>query len=170
MRRGLRSAAASWRRASASWCWRSVIRCRSASTAARAASRSGWTLAVEWLEPVGDGASRCRLCGVVGRFGELSASGGGGGVGSVVGDDVVEEVACGVEVVVVGDDEELVGVAAAGGADVEAASSGCGGDEFDADVDGVGLVAVFGGGVAELDVLGDVVVRAGRRDRRRVGR
>ena len=83
--------------------------------------------------------------------------GGCGGVGAVVGEDGVEEVAGGVGVVVVGDDEELVGVASAGGADVQAASARGGGDEFDADVDGVGLVAVFGGGVAELDVFGDVV-------------
>ena len=42
-------------------------------------------------------------------------------------------------------------------ADVQAAACRRGGDELDADGDGVGLVAVFGRGVAEADVLGDVL-------------
>ena len=54
---------------------------------------------------------------------------------------------------VLGDDVDAVLVAAAGGADVQAAVGGGGGDEVDADVDGVGLVAVLGGGVAEPDML-----------------
>ena len=48
-----------------------------------------------------------------------------------------------------------------GGGDVQAAVGGGGGDEGDADVDGVALVAVLGGGVAEPDMLGHVVGAAG---------
>ncbi len=42
-------------------------------------------------------------------------------------------------------------------ADVQPSVGGGGGDEGDADVDGVALVAVFGGGVAETHVLARVV-------------
>ena len=94
-------------------------------------------------------------------LGEVAALGDGGDVGAVVGEDAVEDVAGFGEVVGVGDDVDAVLVAAAGGADVEAAVGGGGGGEGDADVDGVALVAVFGGGVAEPDVLGDVVGRQG---------
>ena len=52
-------------------------------------------------------------------------------------------------------------VAAAGGADVEAASGRGDGGELDADVDGVALVAVLGRGVAEADVFACVVGRQG---------
>ena len=87
--------------------------------------------------------------------------GDGGDVGPVVGEDAVEHVAGFGEVVGVGDDVEAVVVAAAGHADVQAAVGGGGGDEVDGDVDGVGLVAVLGGGVAETHMLADVVGRAG---------
>jgi hypothetical protein len=39
--------------------------------------------------------------------------------------------------------------------------AGCWGDDCDADVDGVALVAVGGGGVAEADVAADIVGREG---------
>ena len=58
------------------------------------------------------------------------------------------------EVGFVGDDEEVVVGAAAGGADIEPS---VGGGEVEnrglADVDGVALVAVGGGGVAEPDMV-----------------
>ena len=79
----------------------------------------------------------------------------GGGVGAVVGEDLFEDVArlAGF----VGDDEDPVLGAASGGGDVEAAVGGGGRDDADADVDGVALVAVGGGGVAEPDVRSGVV-------------
>ncbi|MGH9268071.1 MAG: hypothetical protein ACRD0D_07830 [Acidimicrobiales bacterium] len=90
-------------------------------------------------------------------FGEFSAAGDGGDVGAVVGEDVLEGVAGGVEVGLVADDEEVVALAASGGADVERPVAGAGGDEGVAAVDGVALVAVGGGGVAEAEVLACVV-------------
>ena len=114
-------------------------------------------LALELVERRRDLAARCRLVRSSIRLGRGCGVGWWRGCRRGRWPGRVEEVAGGVGVVVVGDDEELVGVASAGGADVQAAAAGGGGDEFDADVDGVGLVAVFGGGVAELDVFGDVV-------------
>ena len=82
--------------------------------------------------------------------GQMPALGDGRGVGAVVGEDLFEDVAglAGF----VGDDEQVVLLPSAGGADVEASVAGRGGDDGDADVDGVALVAVGGGGVAEPDV------------------
>ena len=93
--------------------------------------------------------------------GEFPALGDGGGIGAVVGEDPFEDVT-GLSGLV-GDDEESVVVPAAGGADVQAAVAGCGGDDGDADVDCVALVAVGGGGVPEADVGSGVVQR--ERDR-----
>ena len=56
--------------------------------------------------------------------GEVAALGDGGEVGAVVGQDVLEDVAGFGRVGGVGDDEEVVGVASAGGADVQAAVGG----------------------------------------------
>ena len=95
--------------------------------------------------------------GRVGLVGEVAALGDGGDVGPVVGEDGVEDVAGLGEVGGVGDDVDAVLVAAAGGADVQAAVGGGRRDEGDGDVDGVGLVAVLGGGVAEPDVVPGVV-------------
>ena len=92
---------------------------------------------------------------------EVAADGDGGDVGLVGGEGVLEDVASGREVGLVGDDGEVVGGAASGGADVEGAVAGAGGDEGVADVDGVALVAVGGGGVAEPQVLAGVVGRDG---------
>ena len=89
--------------------------------------------------------------------GEGAALGDGGDVGTVEGEDAVEDVAGFGDVVALGDDTEQVLVAAAGGGDVEAAASRRRRGQRDAVVDGVGLVAVFGGGVAQSDVFVDVV-------------
>ena len=83
--------------------------------------------------------------------------GDGGDVGPVEGEDRLEDVAGLGDVVAVGDDTEHVLVAAAGGGDVQAAASRRRRGQGDAVVDGVGLVAVFGGGVAQADVFVDVV-------------
>lgn len=89
--------------------------------------------------------------------GELAALGGSRDVGAVDGDDLVEDVARFVEVVAVGDDEDGVVLASAGEPDL-GASAGCGGrDEFDPDGGGVALHAVLGSGVAEPDMVADVV-------------
>ena len=115
-------------------------------------------------EPVGDRAARPssgRRWSCV--LGEVAAGAGGGGVGAVDGEDLVEDVAGVGEVVGVGDDVEVVLVAAAGGGDVQAAAGGRRAGDGEADVDGVGLPAVLGGGVAEPDVLAHVV--GGQRDR-----
>ena len=93
----------------------------------------------------------------VGLAGEVAALGDGGDVGAVVGEDGVEDVAGFAEVGGVGDDVDAVVVAAAGRADVQAAVGGGAGDEGEGDVDGVALVAVLGGRVAEPDVLSGVV-------------
>ena len=78
-------------------------------------------------------------------------------VGAVGGEDSFEDVdgVAGSWVSVTTQDQVLV--AAAGRCDVEAAAGGGAGGEGDAVVGGVGLVAGFGGGVAELHVFGDVV-------------
>ena len=60
-------------------------------------------------------------------------------------EDAFEDVAC--QFRLLGDDEDPVLVAAPGGADVEAAVAGRLRDHGEADVDGVALVAVGGGGV-----------------------
>ena len=95
-------------------------------------------------------------------LGEGAALGDGGDVGAVEGEDAVEDVAGLGDVVAVGDDTEQVLVAAAGGGDVQAAAGRRRDGEGDGVVDGVGLVAVLGGGVAEPDVLVGVV--GGQRD------
>ena len=100
-----------------------------------------------------DAGSGRLAMGGSGLAGEVASLGDGGDVGPVVGEDGLEDVAGFGEIVGVGDDVDAVLVAAAGGADVEAAVGGGGRDELDGDVDGVGLVAVLGGGVAETDVL-----------------
>ena len=90
----------------------------------------------------------------------------GGGRGGVAGQDIGEDVGgllrrLGHEVVInggpVGDDVGDVRRAAAGHADVEALAAHVGGDHDVAVVDGAALGAVDGGGVAELDLGGDVV-------------
>jgi hypothetical protein len=123
-------------------------------------------LALEWSG--GGHSAHDGALGLVDRIGggpgrgermlrEFSAAGDGGDVGAVVGEDVLEGVAGGAEVGFVGDDEEPVALAASGGTDVEGAVAGAGGDEGVAAVDGVALVAVGGGGVAEAEVLACVV-------------
>jgi hypothetical protein len=89
--------------------------------------------------------------------GGVAALDDGGNVGAVVCEYAFEHVTRGSVVGVVGDDEEPVHLPAAGSADVEAAVAGGLGDDGDADVDGIGLVAVGGGGVAEPDVLAGAV-------------
>jgi hypothetical protein len=81
----------------------------------------------------------------------------GGRVGAVVGEDLFEDVTglAGF----VGDDEDPVVIAAPAGGDVEAAVGGGSGDDADADVDGVALVALAGGGVAEPEMRSGVVGR-----------
>ena len=78
-------------------------------------------------------------------------------VGAIAGDDGFEDVACFGDVVGFGDDEDEVLLLSAGHRDVQSAAGGgwCG--EGDAAGLGVGLVAGFGGGVAEADVVADVV-------------
>ena len=82
--------------------------------------------------------------------GQMPALGDGRCVGSIVGEDLFEDVAG--LLGFVGHDEQAVLLPSAGGADVEASVAGRGGDDGDPDVDGVALVAVGGGGVAEPDV------------------
>jgi hypothetical protein len=91
--------------------------------------------------------------------GEVSSLGDGRDVSAIVGKNGLENVAGVGEIVRVGDAVDAVLLAAAGGADVQAAVSGGGGDELDRDVDGVGLVAVLGSGVAETNMLPCVVGR-----------
>src|SRR5581483_854787 len=91
-----------------------------------------------------------RYCG-----GEEASLGDGGDVGALVGERLFKHIPR--VLGTVGDDEEPVLVATSGGGDVEAAVCGRGGDDGKADVDGVGLVAVGGGGVAEPDMLAGVV-------------
>jgi hypothetical protein len=95
---------------------------------------------------------------LVGEFASLCYS---GDVGPVVSEHGFEDVASVGQVRALGDDVDAVVVTAAGGADVETPMGGGGGDELDGDVDGVGLVAVFGGGVAQADVVAGVVSRKG---------
>ena len=76
-----------------------------------------------------------------------------GDVGPVDGEDGFEDVAGFGHVVAVGDDTQRVGVAAAGGSDIQAAAGGGWGGEGDGGVDGVGLPAVLGGGVAEPHMI-----------------
>ena len=94
-------------------------------------------------------------------MGEVAALGDGGDVGPVVGEDALEDVAGLGGIGGLGDDVDAVLVAAAGGPDVQPAVGGGGRDELDGDVDGVALVAVFGGGVAETHMPADVVGREG---------
>ena len=90
-------------------------------------------------------------------MGEAAALGDGGDVGPVPGQDRFQGVAGLGRVGGVGDDVEAVVVAASGGGHVQA-SVGCrAGDEGEGDVDGVALVAVSGGGVAEPHVAGGVL-------------
>ena len=95
----------------------------------------------------------------IGLVGEVAALGDGGDVGSVVGEHGFEDVAGLGGVGALGYNVDPVLLAAACRADVQASAGGRRGDELDADVDGVGLVAVLGGGVAEPNVVPDVVVR-----------
>ncbi|MDP8910162.1 MAG: AAA family ATPase, partial [Chloroflexota bacterium] len=80
-------------------------------------------------------------------------------VGAVVREDFLEYVPG--ERSVVRHDEEVVLVPTSGGADVEAAVRRARGDHGEADIDGVALVAVGGGGIAEANVLAHVVDRKG---------
>ena len=114
-----------------------------------------------WLDPVRHDGVRLRRCGVSFGAGEVAALVDGGKVGPVVGEDAVEDVASLGEVVVLGDDVDPVLVPASGGGHVQPAMGGGGGGEGDAHVDGVALMPVFSRGVAEPDVLGDVLGREG---------
>ena len=114
-------------------------------------------------DPVGNDRRRLGPSGMggLGLAGEVASLGDGRDVSPIVGEDGLENVAGLGEIVGVGDDVDAVLVAAAGGADVQAAVGGGGRDELDGDVDGVGLVAVLGGGVAETNMLLGVVRREG---------
>ena len=94
-------------------------------------------------------------------LGEGAALGDGRDVGSVKGDDSLEDITSFSDVVGLGDDTDLVAAPAPCGADVQAAAGRRRGDEGNGGGDGVGLVAVLGGRVAESDVFGDVVGRQG---------
>ena len=89
-------------------------------------------------------------------FGELPTLGDGGDVGAVASDDRFENIACFDYVVGFGDGQDEVVLFAAGDRDVESAAGGGGCGQGDAAGHGVGLVAGFGGGVAETDVFADV--------------
>ena len=88
---------------------------------------------------------------------EVAALGDGGDVGAVVGEDASRTSRASARSSVSVTTWMWFSSRPAGGADVEAAVGGGGGDELDGDVDGVALVAVLGGGVAEPDMLADVV-------------
>lgn len=90
-----------------------------------------------------------------GLLGERAPLGDGGDVDPVVAEHLFEDLAC--VLLVGGEDAEPVLVAPACGADVEAAVDRRCGDEDEADVDGVALVAAGRGGVAELHLRADVV-------------
>ncbi len=83
--------------------------------------------------------------------GERTALSDGGDVRAVDGEDALEDIAGFSDVVAIGDDAEQVLVSAAGGGDVEAATSRRSRGERDAEVDGVGLIAVFGCRVAQSE-------------------
>jgi hypothetical protein len=87
---------------------------------------------------------------------EVAALSDGGDVGPVAVQDGFEDVACLGGVGGFGDDVEAVVVASSGGGHVQAPMRGRVGDQGEGDVDGVALVAVFGGRVAEPHVPGGV--------------
>lgn len=89
--------------------------------------------------------------------GKLPALRDGREVSAIVGEDFLEYLAC--QVAVLGHDQEAVEVTTSGGADVEAPVGRGGGDDGQAHVDRVALMAVGGCGVAEPDVLARVVGR-----------
>jgi hypothetical protein len=87
--------------------------------------------------------------------GEVAALGDGRDVGAVVGEDLFEDVTSLCRVI--GNDEQAVLLSSPRGGHVQAGvARGCV-DDGQADVDGVALVAVGGGGVAETDVGSGVV-------------
>ena len=90
-----------------------------------------------------------------------SSLGSGGHIGAVDGDDGVEEVAGFGGVVCFGDDTDGVLPLTAGHRHVQAATGRCSRGELEAGRDGVRLGTHFGGGVAESNVLGDIVSREG---------
>ena len=116
------------------------------------------------LVPVADEPRRDNLVRFPGGFRtiglrEVAALGDGGDVGSVVGEHGFEDVAGLGGIGPLGHDVDPVLLAASCRADVQASAGGRRADELDPDVDGVGLVAVLGGGVAEPNVVPDVVAR-----------
>ena len=122
----------------------------------------GANLPAQRLEPVRDPATCWCECesvvlGAACLLGESSALGHGGHVGTVEGEDAVEDVTGFSDVLALGDDTEQVLVAAAGGGYVEAAASRRRRRQRETVVDGVGLVAVFGGGISQVDVVVGVV-------------
>lgn len=80
-------------------------------------------------------------------------------VSAVDGDNSFEDVSGGLVAISVGDDVHGVFGSSPCCADVEAASRGGAADELEADGDGVALVAVFGGGIAEANMVTDVLDR-----------
>jgi hypothetical protein len=84
---------------------------------------------------------------------EPATLGDGGLIGTVVSEDACEDIAGLIDVGVWRDDVELVRLSTPGHRDVQAAVRAGRSDEGDADIHGVALVAVLGGGVAEADVL-----------------
>lgn len=115
----------------------------------------------EVVEPVRDDTPGLQGGGGWDRGSEVVSGAGGGEVGSVGYEDLFEDVDGVVNILSVGDDADEVLVAAAGDGDVQPATRSGRRREGDGRGGGVGLVAGFGGGVAELDVLGHIVRREG---------
>lgn len=119
----------------------------------------GWTvLSLKLVQPAPESLDIRLMFGCTsvrdrsGLGSELAALDDGRDIGAVVGEHVLEHVSGFVEAGFLGDDAQMVLVAPAGGADLEASMGGRRRDERVADVDGVALVPVGGGGVAEPDV------------------
>jgi hypothetical protein len=114
-------------------------------------------LLVEVVEPIRDHASGLEDRRGRDGGGEVAAHAGGGGDGAVGGEDLLEHVDGVAQVVAVGDSQDQVLVLAAGGSDIQPAASGGRGGEGEAACGRVGLVAGFGCGVPESDVVTHVL-------------
>jgi hypothetical protein len=112
-----------------------------------------------WFDPVRHSGFRLRLRRGPFRVEEAPELGDCGTIGSIVGEDAVEQVTCFAEVLVLGDDVDPVLVPPASGCDVQPAMRRSWRGEGDANVDGVALMAVLGGGVPQPNTLRDVVGR-----------